>query len=393
MSNRLYKVPNFQKADSLNNPSAPHSSGIYYGRVVAVEDGFNLNEGLIKVNIPAFDKGNKPFCKDYESKTLQTDSTTLKRVQGNDLNTNFNSLLDIKDQQKVDFLTKKPTSYPVEEITNNPCTEVPYAAPLLPKNIQMMPKIGEMCIVFIENVKMPQLNRYWIGPLMSDKSKLGFESSDSGADLLNSNVIPKKVRKNTKEGKNLDKKGDFTGGFPERLDVSIMGRNNADIVLPTRKEGPDKVNTGGEVLIRAGKFEFNNGTNNNLRLNTKNPGFLRIKVMENGNEAKNSTTHSMMYSDYISLVSYKNSDGTAGLPKIKKINPLLEKDEDLFTFHNALSPLVRGDRLVEFLRLLVDYVKNHNHPYPKLPATNANSKPQIEKFDLISILSPHIRIN
>ena len=115
--------------------------------------------------------------------------------------------------------------------------------------------------------------------------------------------------------------------------------------------------------------------------------------MENDNEAKNSTTHSMMYSDYISLVSYKNSDGTAGLPKIKKINPLLEKDEDLFTFHNALSPLVRGDRLVEFLRLLVDYVKNHNHPYPKLPATNANSKPQIEKFDLISILSPHIRIN
>ena len=63
MSNRLYKVPNFQKADSLNNPSAPHSSGIYYGRVVAVEDGFNLNEGLIKVNIPTFDKGNKPFCK------------------------------------------------------------------------------------------------------------------------------------------------------------------------------------------------------------------------------------------------------------------------------------------------------------------------------------------
>ena len=77
----------------------------------------------------------------------------------------------------------------------------------------------------------------------------------------------------------------------------------------------------------------------------------------------------------------------------QKINPILRKDKNLRDFHEALSPLIRGDKLVEFLTLLVNYIKNHNHPYHKHPPTNANSKPEIEKFDLNSLLSPHIRIN
>ncbi len=393
MDNRS-RIPNFQKLDSITQSSLPHSSGIYFGRVVSIDDEYGLNEGLIKINIPIFDLGNKPFCKDLEPNSLQTSVVKLNRKQGNGTidTPGLNLTSDITDQTKVSQLTKRKLSSPVPEITSNPCTEVPYAAPLLPKNLQVMPKVGEMCIVLIEDIKMPQLNRYWIGPLMSDKSKMSFEDSESGGDLLNTNVIPKTIKKNSKESNDLAKRGGFTGGFPEKLDVSVMGRNNADIVLPTRREGLDRLNSGGEVLLRAGKFNFSDGPSE-LTLNKKNPGFLRIKVQENLRDPKESTTHSMLYSDYISLVSYKNSDGSAGLPRIKKINPLLEKDTDLLNFHNALSPLVRGDVLVKFLRLLVDYVKNHNHPYPKLPSTNANSKPEIEKFDLISLLSPHIRIN
>ena len=251
-----------------------------------------------------------------------------------------------------------------------------------------MPKEGEACLVIIQDVNNPQNNRFWVGPLMSDKSKMSFENSDSGGDNLNLNVIPK--GKQTKEGGALRKKGNFPGGFPEPFDVAIMGRNNADIILPTKKDRKDSLNTGGDIMIRAGKFEFNN--TGKLRNNTINPGFLRIKVMEDNNPT-NPTTHSMLYSDYISIVSYKNSDGSAGAPFVRRINPVLKSDSEMIKFHNALSPLVRGDKLIEFLELLRNFVKNHNHPYPKLAATNANSKPEIDKFDLISILSPHIRIN
>ena len=297
------------------------------------------------------------------------------------------------NQTQIEQLQKTKTSTTVAETTNKSCTEVPYAAPLLPKHLQIMPKLGEACMVFVQKTSEPQNNRFWLGPLMSDKTKMAYQDAESGQDLLNTQLIPKKstdTTKQTKEGKSLRKKGDFTGGFPEKFDVSIMGRNNADIILPTRSDEQDSLNRGGEILIRAGKFSFNN--DGKLFNNTVNPGFLRLKVLERNN-IEDSVVHSMLYSDYISLVSYKNSDGSAGVPFIRKIDPVLRTDTEIDTFHNALSPLVRGDKLVQFLRLLVNYVKNHNHPYHKLPSTDANSKPEIEKFDLISILSPHIRIN
>lgn len=392
-----FKIPNISKPESIKTKGMKISnSGLYYGRVVAIDD--ELNEGQIKVNIPAFDLQSKVRCKDIGSNTLQTNNVTLKRTQGS--NDEVFPDINLVNQSQVETITKRKNSGTIQkEVDNDACTEVPWAVPLLPKHLQVMPKIGEMCLVMVFDNARPQQNRAWIGPLQSDKSKLSYEDAESGGDNLNSNVIPKtsqnKTINITEDGKDLSKKGDFTGGFPEKYDVSIMGRNNADIVLPTEREGPDKLNTGGEVLIRAGKFTFTKRNDKNLSLNTVNPGFLRIKVTRegNGDNPQNFKTHSMLYSDYISLVSYKNSDGSAGVPSVFKINPILRKDKNLRDFHEALSPLIRGDKLVEFLTLLVNYIKNHNHPYHKHPPTNANSKPEIEKFDLNSLLSPHIRIN
>lgn len=396
MDNR-YKILNVSKPENINSKNKKISnSGLYYGKVVAIDD--ELNEGQIKVSIPTFDLQSKVRCKDIRSNTLQTNNVNLKRTQGS--NDEGFSDINLTNQSQVESLTKRKNGGTIQrEVDNDSCTEVPWAVPLLPKHLQVMPKIGEMCLVMVFDNNSPQQNRAWIGPLQSDKSKLSYEDAESGGDNLNSNVIPKSSKNKTvnitEDGKDLSKKGDFTGGFPERFDVSIMGRNNADIVLPTQKEGPDRLNRGGEVLIRAGKFTFTNRNDKNLSLNTVNPGFLRIKVTNEGNSdnPENFKTHSMLYSDYISLVSYKNSDGSAGVPSVFKINPILRKDKNLRDFHEALSPLIRGDKLVEFLNLLVNYIKNHNHPYHKHPPTNANSKPELEKFDLNSLLSPHIRIN
>ncbi len=389
------KIANTAKLGS-NNSGTVWSSGIYYGKVVAVDSDSFPGEGLIKINIPSFDKNNKVFCNKIGPKSLRGSEKKLKRKQGIEEGVSFGGVdflgdlksnKEITNQTQINDLEKTPQANPVKEITNDSCTEVPWAFPFLPKNIQILPKVGEMCLVFIENIKKPQLNRYWVGSLISQKSKLGFESSKSGGDLLNTNVIPGSRVIN----EDISKKGDFTGGFPENFDVSLMGRGNADIVLPTTNEGKDRLNRDGEVLIRAGKFKFNKL--GKLELNTKNPGFLRLKTVNRFGDFDDVSTHAMLYSDYINLVSYKNSDGSSGIPFIREINPLLESDREIFRFHDALSPLIRGDRLVTFLKLLVNYVKNHNHPYPKLPATNANSKPELEKFDLNSLLSPHIRIN
>jgi hypothetical protein len=99
----------------------------------------------------------------------------------------------------------------------------------------------------------------------------------------------------------------------------------------------------------------------------------------------------MLFSDYISLISYNND--VNGKPYVTPINPILGTDTELKTVHDSLSPLIRGDVLVEFLELIRDFVKNHNHPYHKLPPTNVNSKDKIEEFDLQRLLSLGIRIN
>ena len=248
MGGNKYKISNSQNLETLSNPAAPYSSGIYYGKVVSIDD--ELNEGLIKVNIPTFDRESKVFCKEIRPNTLQTNNVNLKKVQGvvQGVTQGITPIIDgglsniggipILNQEQVDALTKRKGNTP--ELTNDQCTEVPWAVPLLPKHLQVMPKVGEMCMVIIFDTKKPQLNRAWIGPLMSDKSKLSYESSDTGGDTLNKNVIPNKNNNTTinrtEDGKDLSKKGDFTGGFPERTDVAIMGRNNADIVLPTERE-------------------------------------------------------------------------------------------------------------------------------------------------------------
>lgn len=363
---------------------------VYYGIVVSTEDP--LNEGRLKISIPEFDKTSEVFCKDIQPTSTQSNDVKLKRVPQGNINgvgPDVTSGVIIKNASQ---LTEKPKTSNTE-VTDNPCTEVPWSVSLMPKQFQVMPKEGEMCMVLIFDSNQPQMNRAWIGPLMSDKSKINFESSESGGDLLNSNVIPKNSRNKTKNrtesGEDLSKKGGFTGGFPEKLDIAIMSRNNADIVMPTFSDGGDNLTRNGEVLIRAGKFNFVNTTKNgkNLSLNNVNPGYLRLKVTQ-GN-----TTHTTLYSDYIDLVSYKNSDGSSGVPRVFNVNPIVETDEEIINFHNSLSPLVRGDLLVSFLELIRDYVKNHNHPYHQKPATNANSKEEIEKFDLKSIISPNIRIN
>jgi hypothetical protein len=248
--------------------------------------------------------------------------------------------------------------------------------------------VGELVKVIVFDINNPNLNREWIGPIVSSRSKYSYDMAVSAAGILNTSVIPTTTdNTNTIE---LNKRGGFTGGFSEPLDISINSRNNADIVLPTFDTERGDIVKNGEVLIRAGKLLFDDNSKK-LKLNDQNPAYIRLKVLTNGTKTKNPDTHTMMFSDYFSIISHKN--GEEGGNGITKINPIVEKDTDIERIHSSLQPLVRGNFLIEFLELLRDYVANHNHPYTGLPATDANSKPDILKFDLNKILSTNIRIN
>lgn len=363
---------------------------IHVGEVVDIEDP--SNEGRIKVRVPFYDNANETSLSKKEQRKLNKKTEPYFKVSGSDNRTEITNSNTI---QKLDE-SKQKTDLS-GGVDPNAGTEIVWAIPLLPKHLQIMPKVGEKVKLMFFDMGNPQLNRVWVGPLVSQKDKLSYQENVTAGNILNTSILNKLLKNVSGNNKNLrtgDKKiGKFRGGFPDKEDIALMGRNNADIILPTKSTKNDKLNRGGEVLIRAGKFDFNNV--GKLSLNTTNPGYLRIKVIESQNSFNaidtRPKTMSMLFSDYISLVSYNNN--VVGKPYRTEVNPIIGNDADMLQTHNSLSPLIRGDVLVEFLELLRDYVKNHNHPYHKLPATNANSKDKIEQFDLERLLSQGIRIN
>lgn len=363
---------------------------IHVGEVVDIEDP--SNEGRIKVRVPFYDNANETSLSKKEQRKLNKKTEPYFKVSGSDNRTEITNSNTI---QKLDESKQKTDLF--GGVDPNAGTEIVWAIPLLPKHLQIMPKVGEKVKLMFFDTGNPQLNRVWVGPLVSQKDKLSYQENVTAGNILNTSILNKLLKNVSGNNKNLrtgDKKiGKFRGGFPDKEDIALMGRNNADIILPTKSTKNDKLNRGGEVLIRAGKFDFNNV--GKLSLNTTNPGYLRIKVIESQNSFNaidtRPKTMSMLFSDYISLVSYNNN--VVGKPYRTEVNPIIGNDADMLQTHNSLSPLIRGDVLVEFLELLRDYVKNHNHPYHKLPATNANSKDKIEQFDLERLLSQGIRIN
>lgn len=241
--------------------------------------------------------------------------------------------------------------------------DIPYCYPFLPKFFSVMPKLGEMVkVIFLSDNNYK--DREWIGPVISQLQNLNKENYSLTAfnltDTPRTKFLPAISRI-----KNADKV------YPNKEDIAIQGRNNTDIILKDR-----------EVLIRVGKHDYNN----NITLNKKNPSYIQLKMFDNDVEK---STHVNIFSDYINLISHKN-DG-------RKINPVIgvigDVEKQIKELEENLSPMVRGDKLVEFLELLKQYVQDHIHNGARIPSDNSGSKPKIEKFDLTSILSKNIRIN
>jgi len=364
-------------AMALNSAGAVQN--VYIGEVVHIDDP--LNAGRIKVRIPKVDINKKIFCKQTENNG--TNGKKYYKSQGSEVT----QIVDGKSLNNLNEFTNKDVS---QNAGNSTCVEIPWSTPFLPRHFQVTPKLGEMVKVIIFDLNNPLLNREWVGPIMSFKNKFSYDDKTTATSTMNTAVIY--ALDDPTNTIQLNKRGDFTGGFAQPLDVAISSRNNADIVMPTFQDKRGNITRGGEVLIRAGKLIYDE-TNTNLALNDKNPAYFRLKVLTNGvsNTNKTPSTHAMLFADFISFVSHKN--GEKGAPGITKINPILETDADIERTHLELQQMIRGNFLIEFLELLRDYVANHNHPYPGLPSTDANSKPEILKFDLNKLLSPNIRIN
>lgn len=224
--------------------------------------------------------------------------------------------------------------------------DLPNCFPILPKHLNMVPKVGELVLVVLLGEDEKFSDRYYIGPFISTLVNANVDNGLTTATsvLMNSISAPPPE---------IDRIPAANGVYEDPKHVIIHGRNNTDIIQ--RDE---------EILIRAGKFVSGRPE----VFNSKNPGYIQIKhnfniQRESGNGSDKKTVTNIV-SDKINLITY--SDGSPVFSNLTNVNketlsPEYINDEILAEILKNAHPLAFGDILIDYLKLLKSALINHVH--------------------------------
>jgi len=251
-----------------------------------------------------------------------------------------------------------------------PKNKLPFCIPMIPNHIHIRPLNGEMVLIVCENPKDLTSTRFWMGPIINSKLKLG------GQSYLEANSIFEKTEfnPNTK----LNNKADALSVMPQQGDVALQGRRDADLILKPR-----------EALLIAGKFE---NKTDSYTLNTKTPLFLQLKQFDVSE--KNPFSQANLHATNVNLYSPNGKFRNVEIGK--KYEPSNKDLEYLGELANSLHPSVFGDELVKLLDLIIKILLTHIHTPQKSAVPNALTKELSEytiEGKLQDILSKLIRIN
>ena len=239
--------------------------------------------------------------------------------------------------------------------------ELPWSYPLLPKFFHIYPQKGEIVRIFLEDIQFPMRSRFWLGSVISQLHKIEYDDNLTALSTTNYGIVAPDVAPS--------KIPESEGVFTRKTDIAIIGRVNTDIILRNN-----------EVHIRAGKHE----NNNILKLNTKNPAEINLNFEPNQTGNNDYYSNTVITSDKIAIISHN------GIPQFKASNVT---QEDRVRIFNEGHPMVRGDVLVEALRVIRDALVNHIHGYSALPAEKTEIINKLEKLEFELMLQKNIVIN
>jgi len=242
---------------------------------------------------------------------------------------------------------------------------LPWCEPLLPKYINVVPQVGEMVKIVTFDYRNKKIRRQYIGPVVGQQTP---------TDLRYSNYNDAKLKvENSSYTSAWSLNAEALDGnwkiYPNKEDVSILGRVNTDLIL--RDFSYYK-----EVLLRAGKIDsksLSESIKGNLSpyvLNKKNPSYLSINFT-NASALQNSTnpeikklnlqndrSHVNVVADKINLISHLGSSRKGYVRSILKGEDVLTQ---IKVENEKLHPLPYGDVLWEFLNVLRPYIEGHIH--------------------------------
>lgn len=261
---------------------------------------------------------------------------------------------------------------------------LPWSYPLIPRFFNVVPQIGEGVRLFLYNVSNDPagtLNRSYIGPILGQDQDLPYQDKRIALGTqsdIGGNRAKKSISFITKA----------KGVYSDPQDVAIQGRDNADIILTSAK-----------IDLRAGKFV----PGNPVELNRSNPARIQLNLVNNKESVAN------IIADKINLISYTGNPGItfdnlakAGLDSSGTLLQSFlggdgELTQDNLPVGGQLHPLVYGDKLIDFCKLVQKFVQNHTHPYgqmvPDVATDESDGIKKISQFNFSEMISHRIRIN
>tara|TARA_R110000772_G_scaffold17946_1_gene49795 strand:- start:41693 stop:42703 length:1011 start_codon:yes stop_codon:yes gene_type:complete len=217
--------------------------------------------------------------------------------------------------------------------------------PVLPKHLNLVPKVDEVVLVVTLGEDEKQSDRFYVGPIISSLTKLNFDSVNTTAMSNFSVGISSPPAE-------IDKITTANGIYDNPQNVIIEGRSNTDIIQRDN-----------EVLIRSGKFVMDKP----LVFNKTNPAYIQLKfnqtITDNNGQPKKISVSNIV-ANKINLITYDDgSPQFKGITSVNRDTKVAEyiNDEVLDDILANAHPLPFGDTLVEYLKLLRRAVAGHVH--------------------------------
>jgi hypothetical protein len=228
-----------------------------------------------------------------------------------------------------------------------PYTDIPYSFPLLPKTIQTVPKLGETCLVIFQMLNNGGMNRFFIGPVISQQQYFEYDKSDrlkgTSTSLLKGESYYQPLER-------LSNYSDLTkGAFPKKTDTALVGRKSEDIIVRDN-----------EIELRAGIRQKVNSIDNpslvgNVAFNSSDPAFVLVRYDEN----KPISSKFSMNSVADVVANKVNILSNTAITKINSENLISDEEHD--SLMSDLHQLPFGDKLVTYLTHLRAALNNHLH--------------------------------
>ena len=251
--------------------------------------------------------------------------------------------------------------------------DLPFCYPLLPKHFHINPKEGEMVLVITSVLGVTKGRRWFIGPIISQQYNLNYDPFNFSAKSILDNgkfVAPLPRPELNPENE---------GSYPDREDIAIQGRQNADLILKDN-----------EVRLRCGfKKEPTGKAKDTLVFNREDLSYIQMKYKKlKDHNGKKFASSINIVADRINLLSHDSRT-----PFTLNDRKDLITDEELVKILKNAHQLVYGDELVDFLKQLIEVIRTHTHPFAMDPPCFTTPQTKVLNTNLDEMLSNSVRIN